>query len=104
MSPIKASAATTPAVDPFLLTQIGVREPNLPIYAATVNPGLFAGIHAVWCNWDRLILMISIFGGLLVCRFVLLEVQNDKRSYSECFCDVARKSKITLERDVSKSL
>ena len=26
------------------------------------------------------------------------------RSYSECFCDVARKSKFTLKRDVAKSL
>ena len=29
---------------------------------------------------------------------------TDIRSYLECFCDVARKSKFTLKRDVAKSL
>ena len=28
---------------------------------------------------------------------------GNERSYSECFCDVARKSKFTLKRDVAKS-
>ena len=37
--PIQATTATTPALNPFVASQTRITEPNLPIRAATVNPG-----------------------------------------------------------------
>ena len=37
--PIQATTTTTPALNPFAASQTRITEPNLPIRAATVNPG-----------------------------------------------------------------
>ena len=37
--PMQATTATTPALNPFVASQNSITEPNLPIRAATVNPG-----------------------------------------------------------------
>ena len=37
--PIQATTETTPAINPFVASQTRITEPNLPIRAATVNPG-----------------------------------------------------------------
>ena len=41
--PIQTSASTTPALNPFVSSQYGITDPELPIRAATVTPGKWTG-------------------------------------------------------------